>query len=79
VQVVRAQGFVRLRGFPRQWFTFHYVLGRRALEPYRGADDSKPASVFIGPQLDADRLQRRLNRVFSPPRRTGSADRARRS
>jgi G3E family GTPase len=68
-QVVRAKGFVRLRGFPRQWFTFHYVLGRHALEPYRGAETPNPVSVFIGPQVDTDRLQRRLDRVFPPVRR----------
>lgn len=78
-QVVRAKGFVRLRGLPQQWFVFHYALGAHALEPFPGTEPPNPVSVFIGPQLDADRLQRRLNRVFPPTRRTGSADRARRS
>lgn len=68
-QIVRAKGFVRLRGFPRQWFTFHYVLGRHALEPYRGPEAPHPVGVFIGPQLDPDRVLRRLQRVFPPTRR----------
>ena len=67
-QVVRAKGFVRLRGFPRQWFTFHYVLGRHALEPYRGAEAPNPVGVFIGPQLNPDRVLRRIERVFTPRR-----------
>jgi len=65
---VRAKGFVRLRGFPRQWFTFHYVLGRHALEPYRGAEAPNPVGVFIGPQLNPDRVLRRIERVFTPRR-----------
>ncbi len=65
-QIVRAKGFVRLRGSPRQWFAFHYVLGRHALEPYHGSEPPNPVSVFIGPRVDADRLVRRLERVFTP-------------
>jgi G3E family GTPase len=70
-QIVRAKGFVRLRGFPPQWFAFHYVLGRHALEPYRGTEAPKPVGVFIGPRINADRILRRLDRVFAP-RRQGS-------
>ncbi len=74
-QVTRAKGFVRLRGFPRQWFVFHYVLGAHALEPFPGTEPPNPVSVFIGPQLDADRLQGRLDRVFPPVRRKRSNSR----
>jgi hypothetical protein len=49
----------------------HYVLGRHALEPYRGTEAPKPVGVFIGPRINADRILRRLDRVFAP-RRQGS-------
>jgi G3E family GTPase len=65
-EVVRAKGFVRLRGHPRQWFVFHYVLGSHSIEPYSGHETPRPVGIFIGPGLDANAYQRRMQRVFDP-------------
>ena len=67
-EVVRAKGFVRLRGCGRQLFSFHYVLGRHCVEPYEGAARPKTVAVLIGPRLKPDKYLEQLETVFEPPR-----------
>jgi G3E family GTPase len=67
-EVVRAKGFVRLRGCGRQIFSFHYVQGRHCVEPYEGTARPKTVAVFIGPRLNPDKYLEQLESVFEPPR-----------
>jgi len=64
--IVRAKGFVRLRGHGRRLFSFHYVLGRHGLEPYEGRETPKTVGVFIGPRLNPDKYLKQLEPVFEP-------------
>ncbi len=74
-EVVRAKGFVRLRGCGRQFFSFHYVQGRHVVEPYDGKARPKPVAVFIGPRLNPDKYLEQLEVVFDPATTAGPRSR----
>jgi G3E family GTPase len=63
--VFRAKGVIQFDR-PGSWFVFQLCGDRASFEPYAGSP-AEGGIVFIGRNIDAQELDRRLKRCLAPP------------